>query len=252
MFKHALTVLLHIMLLSKILRPKTWIAICNDISNALLPQLCFGCMKPLLKGEYILCTTCRHELPLTHHNFHEDNAVDRIFYGRVPLQKAAAFLFFTKHNIVQSLLHALKYKNQEQIGDFLGMWCGAILEKDQGLQDVDMVIPVPLHPKKLKKRGYNQVALFAKSIAISLHAEYREDVLLRTINTKTQTKKNRHMRWENTKVAFQHNAKVLMDGKHILLVDDVITTGATLESCTRALLKNHTPKVSVLGIALVI
>lgn len=235
-----------------LLIPKTWIAILNDISNTLLPRSCVGCTMPLSRGEHTLCTVCRHELPLTHYNFSEENAVDHIFYGRVPLHKAASFVFFAKSGIVQSLLHGLKYKNQEHIGSFLGAWCGAVLEKDKGLQDVDGVIPVPLHPKKQRQRGYNQVALFAQKIATSLHAEYREDLLLRTVHTKTQTKKDRQRRWENTKTAFQCNPEASIHFNHVLLVDDVITTGATIESCAQVLLQQRALRVSVLSIAVVV
>lgn len=232
--------------------PKKWITLFNNINNVLLPRVCFGCTTPLSRGEDVLCTVCRHELPLTHYNFSEENAVDTIFYGRVPIQKAASFVFFTKRGIVQNLLHGLKYKNQEHIGSFFGAWCGAILENDTGLHTVEVVIPVPLHPKKQKQRGYNQVALFAQKIAEAIHAEYREDVLLRTLYTKTQTRKDRQMRWENTKAAFYLNPKVHLKAHHVLLVDDVITTGATIESCTQTLLHYKNTRVSVLSIAVVL
>lgn len=237
------------MLLSAVLRSKRWTTILKDITNVLLPRVCFGCTTPLLARESTLCTVCRHDLPLTHHNFSEENVVDRIFYGRVPIHKAAAFVFFTKQGIVQNLLHALKYKNQEQIGVFFGAWCAAVLEKDQGLQDIDMVVPIPLHPKKQKRRGYNQVTLFARSIAEMLGVECREDILQRVVHTKTQTQKDRHKRWENIKAAFQCPSKILLKDKHVLLVDDVITTGATIEACARVLLQQGTPRVSVLSIA---
>lgn len=179
--------------------PKRVAKIINEIHNILLPLVCFGCNAHLSRGESVLCTVCRHELPLTDYNFIDENPVDRIFYGRIPIKKAVSFVFFTKNGIVKNLLHHLKYKNQEQIGGFLGDWCGALLENEPSLQDIDVVIPVPLHPKKQKKRGYNQVAPFAQRIASSINAPYRDDVLIKTINTKTQTKKDRQLRWENTK-----------------------------------------------------
>jgi len=190
-------------------------------------------------------------MPLTDHNFLEENTVDRIFYGRIPIKKAASFVFFSKNGIVKNLLHWLKYQNQEQIGAFFGDWCGSLLEKDNHLKKVDVVVPVPLHHKKLKKRGYNQVALFAQKIASSIGAEYREDLLLKTINTKTQTKKDRQLRWENSKEAFQLNLKSTSSFEHVLLVDDVITTGATIESCAKVLLQLKNVHVSVLSIAVV-
>ncbi|MEX0314310.1 MAG: ComF family protein [Allomuricauda sp.] len=225
--------------------------ILNEINNILLPRVCFGCNAQLSRGESVLCTVCRHEMPLTDYNFEEENPVDRIFYGRIPIKKAVSFLFFSKKGIVKQLLHQLKYKNQEQIGGFLGDWCASYLEKDQFLKTVDLVVPVPLHPKKAKKRGYNQVTVFAKKIATVLKTEYRDDVLVKVSNTKTQTEKGRLLRWENTKEVFQLGAIPNKGYSHILLVDDVITTGATIESCARMLKGMENVSVSVLSMAVV-
>ncbi|SFB67697.1 comF family protein [Flagellimonas taeanensis] len=145
----------------------------------------------------------------------------------------------------------MKYKNQEEIGSFLGDWCGAHLQNDAGLGKIDVVVPVPLHPKKQKKRGYNQVALFAQKIAESLHAEYRDDILVKGVNIKSQTKKDRHLRWESSKEAFCVNPDCNLNFRHVLLVDDVITTGSTMESCTRALLQLEEVDVSLLSMAVV-
>ena len=231
--------------------PKRLAKIINEINNILLPRACFGCNAQLFRGEHVLCAVCRHDVPLTDHNFVQENAVDRIFYGRIPIKKAASFTFFSKNGLVKNLLHWLKYKNQEQIGTFLGEWCGANLSNDPNLKHIDVVIPVPLHPKKLKKRGYNQVARFAQEIAKNLQVAYRDDVLLETINTKTQTKKDRQLRWESSKKAFQVNTTSPFNYKHVLLVDDVITTGATIESCAHVLMQDKDIEVSVLSMAVV-
>lgn len=225
--------------------------IVNDINNILLPAACFGCNAQLSRGERVLCAVCRHEMPLTEYNYTDENAVDLIFYGRFPIKKAAAFVFFAKTGIVQNLIHHLKYKNQEQIGGFLGDWCGALLEKEQFLQTVDIVVPVPLHPKREKQRGYNQVALFGQRIAQHIHADYRADILIRKTNSKTQTQKDRQWRWDNTKEAFQLNSTLINDRSHLLLVDDVITTGATLEACAKTLVKLGNVEISILSIAMV-
>lgn len=212
--------------------------------------MCFGCTAQLSGGEHLLCTVCRHDLPLTDYDFNKENAVDRIFYGRVPVEKAASFLYFSKQGIVKNLLHYLKYKNQQDLGDFIGNWFGMkIANKDA--PNIDIVIPVPLHPKKLKKRGYNQVELFGKQLSSHFDAEYRNDILVKTQNTKTQTKKNRLARWKNSQDLFIIKQSKGLGNKNFLLVDDVITTGATIEACASALLQIPKAKIYVATMAVV-
>ncbi|WP_420320660.1 ComF family protein [Flagellimonas sp.] len=225
--------------------------ILNEINTILLPKVCFGCNAQLSRGENVLCTVCRHEMPLTDYNFSDENSVDRIFYGRIPIKKAVSFLYFSKKGAVKQLLHYLKYKNQETVGDFLGEWFGSYLEEEENLKSVDVVVPVPLHPKKQKKRGYNQVTLFAKRISEAIQAEYRDDILVKVNNTKTQTKKGRLLRWENAQEVFEVNANTKKGFQHILLVDDVITTGATVEACAKKLHSLGPISVSVLSMAVV-
>lgn len=202
-----------------------------------MPHSCFGCNDRLIRGEKLLCTVCRHQLPLTDYTFNEENPVDRIFYGRINIKKASAFLHFTDFGIVKNLIHQLKYKNQEHIGEFLGNWYGQILKENNHLPRIDFVIPVPLHHKKLKKRGYNQTALFSKKLAEHLNSVYLDNVLIKTANTRTQTKKTRLARWYENKSLFALKDTQLLENKSILLVDDVITTGATMELCGEELLK---------------
>ena len=201
----------------------------------LLPRVCFGCNAHLNRGEQHLCTVCRNHLPLTDYTFNEENALDRIFYGRINVKKASSFLFFSEKGIVKELIHHLKYKNQEQIGFFLGDWYGQILKENGFLNAIDMVIPVPLHKKKLKQRGYNQVAEFAKRIAFHIDAEYIDHLLIKTANSKTQTAKTRIGRWQSNKALYTLADQDFLKGKHVLLVDDVITSGATMEICGKAL-----------------
>ncbi len=224
--------------------------IINDINSILLPPVCFGCNAQLSGGEHLLCTVCRHDLPLTDYNFDEENPVDRIFYGRVPIQKAASFLLFSEVGMVKNLLHYLKYKNQEIVGDFIGDWFGHTIKQNKNLK-IDLVIPVPLHPKKRKKRGYNQVSLFGQKLASHLGSNFREDVLVKTRNTRTQTKKSRFARWTNSQELFVVQNHHNLNGKHILLVDDVITTGATIEACAQALLKIPNVKIYLATMAVV-
>jgi len=217
--------------------------ILNDINAILLPILCFGCNTRLYRGERYLCTVCRHQLPFTDYTFNEENPVDRIFYGRINIKKANSFLFFEEYGIVKNIIHQLKYKNQEQIGQFLGDWFGQILKGSNQLQVIDFVIPVPIHRKRLKQRGYNQTALFAKAIASQINSVYLDDILIKTANTRTQTKKNRLARLYENKNLYEVKDAAFLENKNVLLVDDVITTGATMEICAATMV--HIPGVSV-------
>lgn len=224
--------------------------IINDINSILLPSVCFGCNAQLSGGEHLLCTVCRHDLPLTDYNFTEENPVDRIFFGRVPIEKAVSFLVFSDIGIVKNLLHYLKYKNQETVGNLIGDWMGNQIKQNEKLK-VDLVIPVPLHPKKQKKRGYNQVDAFGKKLAQHLNADFRNDILVKTRNTRTQTKKNRFARWKNSQDLFVLKNTEETANKKLLLVDDVITTGATIEACATALLQLSNVKIYVATMAVV-
>ncbi len=223
-----------------------------DINSVLVPKVCFGCNAHLIRGEEYLCTTCRNNLPLTEYSFNEENPVDRIFYGRINIEKASSFLFFTEKGIVQQLIHNLKYRNQEQIGNFLGDWYGFLLRDSNELKGaIDIVIPVPLHPKRMKKRGYNQVSSFAKRLAYHLDTKYRDDLLVKTLNTKTQTKKSRMGRWQNKKSLFALTDIESLKSKNVLLVDDVITTGGTMEICAKTLSQAEGVNIYIASMAVV-
>lgn len=225
--------------------------ILNAINTILLPKVCFGCNVHLNRGEQLLCTVCRNKLPLTDYDFNEENVVDRIFYGRININKASSFLFFTENSIVKNLIHNLKYKNQEEIGTFLGDWYGQILLEDHSLKNIDIVVPVPLHRKKLKKRGYNQVSQFGKRLAYYLDAEYIENALVKTTNTRTQTKKGRIGRWQGNKALYTLTDPVYLSNKNILLVDDIITSGATIEICVKALKESKNVNLYITSMAVV-
>lgn len=211
--------------------------IANDIVTLLLPRVCFGCNTKLYRGEQYLCTLCRHDLPLTEYTFNVENPIDRIFYGRINVKKANSFLFFTKQGIVKQLIHHLKYKGAEKIGSFIGDWFGKEIAKNNHLPQIDYVIPVPLHQKRYRSRGYNQTTLFAKALAKHLDSTYLDTALIKTANTKTQTKKSRWRRWQDNQQLYKTKNAQLLTNANILLVDDVITTGATMELCASELLE---------------
>jgi ComF family protein len=193
-----------------------------------------------------LCTLCRNQLPLTEYTFNEENAVDRIFYGRIPVEKAASFLFYSETGIVKNLIHFLKYRNQPQIGTFLGNWWGEELRESGLGERVDCIVPVPLHPSKQRRRGYNQVSQFAKSLSENLSVPVFENALVKIGKGTTQTRKGRWYRWETSRGGYRLSPNATLDNKRVLLVDDVITTGATLEACAKAI---HTAEATAVYIA---
>ncbi|TDQ33106.1 ComF family protein [Zeaxanthinibacter enoshimensis] len=225
--------------------------ILNDINKVLLPPLCFGCNARLYRGEHLLCTLCRNQLPLTEYNFMTENPVDRIFYGRTDVSKAAAFLYYHEDGIVKNLIHYLKYRKQQQLGTFLGEWFGQDL-MEAGLPAIpDYIIPVPLHPRKQRQRGYNQVDNFGKALARVMGSEFRTGLLLKTANVRTQTRKDRFFRWQSQQELYTLADGEELRGKKVLLVDDVITTGATLEACSLALQKAGDVEVYIAAMAVV-
>ena len=222
----------------------------KDIVNLFFPKVCLACSNMLMDNEIHVCTNCRHDLPLTNFHYEDPDQVKKVFYGRVKLENATSLLRFQKKGIVQHLLHNLKYKGHQEVGKFLGEWLGEELKSLSNYNDIQGVIPVPLHKRKLKKRKYNQVSLFAKEIAKSLNAEHIENVLIKTTNAASQVKKSRLARWNSSHEIFSIQNLNLIDNKHVLLVDDLITTGATIEACANQLLKAKNVKISVASMAI--
>lgn len=218
--------------------------------NLFFPTVCSGCSSFLLSNENVICTVCRHEIPLTNHHLNPENEAYKKFYGRIPVIHTSALFYFHKKGIVQELIHNLKYKGHEEIGSILGTWYAEDLKKMEFVLSVDEIIPVPLHPKKLKERGYNQVTAFGKALSSTLNLDYNDSVLIRKVYSKTQSKKNLLGRTEGIETIFDVSFSEKDHHKHFLLIDDVITTGATLEACSRALLKIPGAKISIVCMAM--
>ena len=222
----------------------------KPIIDLFFPKACFACSNYLSDNEDGICVSCRHDLPVTNFHFNNDDTVKNVLRGRATIEQATALLRFEKKGLAQQLIHNLKYKNQEYIGELLGHWLGGELKNIIAYQEIDIVIPVPLHPKKLKQRGYNQVTKFGQSIAKNLGTLYVDDILVKHYNTTSQTKKERLARWQNSTEIFAFNKRYNIEYKHILLVDDIITTGATLEACCEVLSKVKGVKISIATMAI--
>ncbi|MBN2669418.1 MAG: ComF family protein [Bacteroidales bacterium] len=221
----------------------------NDFISLLYPDTCKACGNALLKTEHYLCTKCRLDIPTSDYWLHKDNPVNQIFWGRTPIEFASAFLLFSKGSRYRKLIHHLKYKGDKDAGIVLGELYGKTLANQSLYKSIDYIIPVPLHPKKLKKRGYNQSDCIAKGLSKGIGAPYRTDILIRTVNTQTQTKKTKEERWNNVSGVFAVNNPEQLEGKHVLIVDDVITTGATIEHCALTMINASRCIVSVACLA---
>lgn len=222
----------------------------KSIINLFFPPVCAGCHSFLLSNENVICTLCRHNIPLTNHHLNPENEAFKKFYGRIPVEYTSALLYFHKRGIVQELIHNLKYKGQEEIGAILGEWYTEDLKKSAILQSVDEIIPVPLHKRKLRERGYNQVTNFGKTLSSGLNIEYNPNLLVRNVYSKTQSKKNLLNRSEGIDSVFDVAFSEKDHNKHFLLIDDVLTTGSTLEACSHALLKIPGAKISIVCMAM--
>jgi ComF family protein len=219
----------------------------RDFISLFYPDYCLGCSNSLVSGERLICTRCILQMPQTSYHLNQENPLKSRLSGRLPVLYALAFFKFSKSGRIQQVLHALKYKNHPDVGVLLGKVYGQRL-KETGCR-FDLIVPVPLHPSRLRKRGYNQSGKFAEGLSEGLGIPYSEKVLGRTVKTVTQTNKTKLKRWENVSEVFRIMDGQLITRKHILLVDDVITTGATIEACGKVLTENGCCSISIASIA---
>jgi ComF family protein len=223
--------------------------ILEDFISLFYPRYCRGCFNSLVKGEDLICTQCLLEMPKSHYHLHRDNPFFQKFRGRLPVTHVMTLFKFVKESRVQQVLHALKYKHQPEIGEMLGRIYGQdLVEADYGGR-FDLIIPVPLHTSRRKIRGYNQSEEFGKGLAQMLDVPCEDHYMMRSAKTDTQTHKSKLSRWENVNRIFRVTDPEPIAEKRILLVDDVVTTGATLEACGDALLRAGCRELSIACIA---
>ncbi len=225
--------------------------ILNDLINMIFPFTCAACGSVLMNNERIICLSCNYNLPRTNFHLETDNPVEVIFWGRVQIERATAFYYFNKASRYRHLIHELKYRGRKDIGIEMGRIFGYEITVSPCFRLIDLVLPVPLHRKKLKKRGFNQSECIARGISEAMNKPMDTSSVIRTVYSDTQTRKTRYDRWLNVEGIFRVTDQTTLYGKHILLVDDVVTTGATLEACATEILKVEGTKVSiaVLGVA---
>lgn len=217
----------------------------DDLLGLFYPELCVTCGERLISQEKYICMKCWFDLPVN--NFHEEpeNKVAQLFWGRVQIENAASFFNYRKGSRYQKLIHFIKYKGLKELGYETGLKYGNVLADSEAFREVDVIVPVPLHPRKQRKRGYNQSEWIARGLAESMDKPLSAGNLYRKMHTSTQTRKNRFERWQNVEGIFGVKSPDEFLGKHVLLVDDVITTGSTLEASAFQLLKINDARVSI-------
>lgn len=223
--------------------------IANSFLEIIYPNVCICCGESLVNGEEEICLKCLYTIPKTNYHLQADNPIEKRFWGKVNIENATAFFHFQKGSSFQHLLHELKYKGNKEIGTVLGKYLGSDLKNSDRFLSIDIIAPVPLHPNRQQKRGYNQSEMIAKGLSAVMQKPLDTIHLTRKIENPTQTKKSVFERWENTNGIFEISDQNIFQNKHVLLVDDVLTTGSTLLACATELLKSDNTKVSIATLA---
>jgi ComF family protein len=221
----------------------------DDFLSLLFPRICYGCGNHLLRNEYLICTECYVIIPRTNYHIQKENPVEKLFWGRCLIDSAAAFSYYNKGSRIRNLIHNLKYKGIKDIGYELGRIYGLSLKSSGFTEKIDLIIPVPLHKAKKRTRGFNQSEVIAEGLASVTGLPVNTTSVERAVATSTQTKRSRYDRWINVDGIFIVTDPDSIRSRHVLLVDDVITTGSTMESCVNEILKVEGVRVSVVAIA---
>lgn len=221
----------------------------SDFAHLFFPHNCVGCGSDVVEQNQIICGSCFLRLPETNFFNYSNNTVEKIFAGRIKLEDAGSAYYFTKHSILQNLVFELKYRGNKEVGLLLGELTARQMSNCRRFEEVDIILPLPLNKQKEKKRGYNQAAMIAQGISRVLNKPLMTDAVARNIFTETQTHKDRVSRWKTMQDVFEVSKPEALKGKHILLVDDVVTTGATLEACGQTILNIPETKLSIATVA---
>jgi ComF family protein len=224
----------------------------DDFISLLFPRLCNGCGNHLLRGEELVCLDCRLSIPRTGYETVRDNEVEKLMWGRCYLERAAAFSFYTRGSRIRRIIHSLKYKGVKELGPWAGKYYGSTLISSGFMDGIDMIIPVPLHLSKQRKRGFNQSELICSGLSEATGIQLNTTALARVTPSETQTRRSRFERWKNVEGIFRLTDSEQVKGRHILLVDDVITTGSTIEACTNELMKAEGVTVSAVALAVAV
>ncbi|MGN6616868.1 MAG: ComF family protein [Ilyomonas sp.] len=221
----------------------------SDFAHLFFPHNCVGCGSDVVEQDQMLCGTCFFQLPETNFFNYPNNSVEKVFAGRIKLEAAGSAYYFTKHSILQNLVFELKYRGNKEVGLLLGELTARQMSDSKRFEEIDIIIPLPLNKQKEKKRGYNQAAMIAGGMTKILHKPVMIDAVARNVFTETQTHKDRVSRWKTMQDVFEVSKPEVLKGKHVLLIDDVVTTGATLEACGQTILNTPETRLSSATVA---